>query len=176
MKILHVVEFYYPSIGGAQEVVRHLSERMVRAGHDVTVATTKLPNRKSLVHNGVKIVEFGISGNKVNGIKGEKHKYTSFLMNGDFDIIMGKAAQQWTVDLLYDVVGRVKAKTVLIPCGYSALHDPAYQDYFAALPDILRKFDATIYLSDDYRDIILPASIRSRTRTSSPMGRTRMNL
>lgn len=153
MKILHVVEFYYPSIGGAQEVVRHLSERMVRAGHDVTVATTKLPNRENLVHNGVKIVEFNVSGNQVNGIKGEKNAYTSYLLKEKFDVIMAYAAQQWTVDLLFQVIDKVKAKTVLVPCGFSALHDPAYQEYFQKLPDILNKFDATVYLSDDYRDI-----------------------
>lgn len=153
MKILHLVEFYYPSVGGAQEVVRHLSERMVRAGHDVTVATTKLPSRTSSEHNGVKIIEFDISGNEVNGIRGEREAYTSFLLQGKFDVIMSYAAQQWTADLLFTVLGRIKAKTVFVPCGYSALHDPAYADYFNRLPDILRKFDATIYLSDNYQDI-----------------------
>jgi hypothetical protein len=36
MKILHAVESYFPSVSGAPEVVRHLSERMVKAGHDET--------------------------------------------------------------------------------------------------------------------------------------------
>ena len=40
MKILHTVEYYAPSVGGAQEVVRQISERMVQRGHQVTVATT----------------------------------------------------------------------------------------------------------------------------------------
>ncbi len=45
MRILHTVEFYHPSIRGAQEVVRQFSERLVTLGHDVTVVTTKLPER-----------------------------------------------------------------------------------------------------------------------------------
>lgn len=148
------MEFYYPSIGGAQEVVRHLSERMVKAGHDVTVATTKLPDRKELVHNGVKIVEFDISGNKVNGFKGkDTKKYQEFLAKSDFDIVMSYAAQQWTVDLLFEVIKKVKAKKVFVPCGYSALYDESYAGYFKQLPAYLKQCDATVYLSYDYRDI-----------------------
>lgn len=154
LKILHAVEFYYPSVGGAQEVVRHLSERLVAAGHDVTVATTQLPGRKKLEHNGVKIIEFDVSGNKVNGIKGKDiKKYKEFLINGDYDIVMNYAAQQWTFDLFCDVIDKVKARKVLVPCGYSALYDENYESYFEKLPAILKKYDATVYLSEDYRDI-----------------------
>ena len=55
MRILHTVEFYPPSIGGMQEVVRQLSERLVLLGHDVTVATTRIPERTASSQNGVKI-------------------------------------------------------------------------------------------------------------------------
>ncbi len=153
MKILHTVEFYYPSIGGAQEVVRHLSERMAKAGHEVTVATTKLSNRTNYELNGVKIVEFDISGNQVNGIKGEKKKYQDFIKKGNFDVIMNYAAQQWTADSFFEIMDDVKAKKVFVPCGYSALYDPAYENYFKKMPGILKKYDATVYLSNDYRDI-----------------------
>ncbi len=148
-----MVEFYHPSIGGAQEVVRHLSERMVLQGHDVTVATTKIPERESTIHNGVKIIEFKISGNSVNGIKGESKKYKDFLVNSNFDIVMNYAAQQWTTDLFFEVIDKVSAKKVFVPCGFSALHDPAYSEYFNELPEILRKYDSTVYLSESYRDI-----------------------
>lgn len=154
MKILHTVEFYYPSVGGAQEVVRHLSERMVKMGHDVTIATTKLPDRSFKEYNGVKIVEFDVSGNKVNGFKGKDvKKYKDFLKNGKFDIVMNYAAQQWTVDLFFEVIDTVKARKVFVPCGYSALYDPNYKAYFDKLPGILKKYDSTVYLSNDYRDI-----------------------
>lgn len=154
LKILHTVEFYYPSIGGAQEVVRHLSERMVKAGHDVTVATTKLPNRTDSVINGVKIVEFDISGNEVNGFKGKDiKKYQDFLVKSKYDVVMNYAAQQWTVDLFFGVIDKIKAKKVFVPCGYSALYDDNYKEYFKKLPHLLKKYDSTVYLSNDYRDI-----------------------
>lgn len=159
MKILHCVESYFPSVSGAPEVVRHLSERMVKAGHEVTVATRKLPGRTSLTHNGVKIVEFDIkpTSNRgmstVTGLKGDTKKYQDFLLNHDYDVIMTYAAQQWTTDLMLPILDKIKAKKVIVPCGYSALYDPEYKQYFKDLPGFLRKFDASVYLSDDYRDI-----------------------
>lgn len=153
MKILHTVEFYYPSVGGAQEVVRQLSERMVKLGHDVTVATTKLPERKDLIINGVKIAEFNISGNTVHGLTGEVDKYKQFLLKSDFDVIMNYAAQQWATDISFDVLDQIKAATILVPCGFSGLYDPMYVNYFKKMPVLLKKYDATVYMSGSYRDI-----------------------
>lgn len=159
MKILHAVESYYPSVSGAPEVVRRLSEHMVKAGHDVTVATRKLPERKSLKHNGVKIVEFDIRPTGTHGIStatgitGETKKYQDYLLKNKFDVIMTYAAQQWTTDLMLPILDQIKAVKVLVPCGYSGLYDPVFKKYFQDMPGYLNKFDATVYLSDDYRDI-----------------------
>jgi glycosyltransferase involved in cell wall biosynthesis len=133
MKILHAVESYYPSVSGAPEVVRHLSERMVKAGHEVTVACRKLPERKSLKHNGVKIVEFNIRPTSdqgmstVTGLAGETKKYQDFLIRGNWDVIMTYAAQQWSTDLILPILDKIKAKKVIVPCGYSGLYDPMYK-------------------------------------------------
>ena len=40
MRVLHVTPLYWPSLGGGEQVVHTLSERMVRDGHEVVVATT----------------------------------------------------------------------------------------------------------------------------------------
>lgn len=154
MKILHTVEFYYPSVGGAQEVVRQLSERLVKLGHDVTVATTKLPERKSHIHNGVKIAGFDVSGKEVVGYGGKDvEKYKKFLVDPSFDVVMNYAAQQWATDLAFEVIDRIKSAKVLVPCGFSGLYDPEYKEYFNDLPKIMRKYNASVYLSTDYRDI-----------------------
>ena len=34
MKILHTVQYYHPIQGGAQEVVKQISEQLVRRGHE----------------------------------------------------------------------------------------------------------------------------------------------
>ena len=60
MKIYHCVESYYPAVGGMQEVVKQLSERLVLLGHDVTVLTRFHPERNFNEFNGVKITDFKI--------------------------------------------------------------------------------------------------------------------
>jgi len=156
MKILHTVEFYHPSIGGMQEVVKQLSEKLVELGHDVTVATTKLENRAFFELNGVKIKEFEIKGNYVRGIlgkRGELPRYRNFLKNCDFDIITNFAAQQWTTDVCLNILDEIKAKKVFVPTGFSGLYDSAFDDYFEKMKVWFEKYDMNVFLSDDYRDI-----------------------
>ncbi len=152
MKILHAVEFYSPSVGGAQEVVKQISERLAARGHQVTVATTHNPKRQSNIINGVQIEEFNISGNAVRGFTGETKKYQDFLKYGNFDIMMNYAAQQWTTDLVYPILDQIPYKKILIPCGFSGLYSPEYAGYFASLPETLEKYDHLVFHADDYRD------------------------
>jgi glycosyltransferase involved in cell wall biosynthesis len=153
LKILHCVEFYHPSPGGAQAVVRSVSRELVRRGHEVTVATTRLPHRRETELDGARIEEFEVSGNAVQGLDGEVERYRSFVSDGGFDVVMTYAAQQWTTDALLPVLDRIRAGTVLAPCGFSGLDDPAYRDYFSSLPEALRKFDELIFHSGTYQDI-----------------------
>lgn len=153
MRILHTVEFYHPSVGGAQEVVRQLSERLVRLGHEVTVATSRLPERELDELNGVRIEGFAVSGNAVRGISGETGRYREFLLGSDFDVIMNYAAQQWATDLMLPLLERIPARKVLVPCGYSGLYLPEYADYFENMRSWLKRYDACVYMSDTYRDI-----------------------
>lgn len=148
------MEFYPPSVGGAQEVVKQLSEHLAMLGHDVTVATTRIPNRSTKVINGVKILDFDVSGNAVLGYSGEDiEKYKKLLASNKFDVIMNYAAQQWTTDLAFEVIDQIVAKKVLVPCGYSGLYNRNYKDYFEKLPTYLHKYDKIVYLSPNYRDI-----------------------
>jgi len=153
MKILHTVEFYRPSVGGAQEVVRQLSERLAARGHDVTVATTKLAERSFSEIAGVKIVEFDLSGNEVRGYRGDVRTYHDFLRRGEFDVMMNYAAQQWTADAAYPVLHELPYAKVFSPCGFSGLPWKEYQGYFQRMPAVLRRYDRLIFHSGRYRDI-----------------------
>lgn len=153
MNILFCVEFYHPSIGGAQTVVRELAERLAARGHEVAVATTRLAGRTSSVHAGVAIHEFGVAGNLARGLSGEVDAYRSFLTSHPCDVVFFYAAQQWTFDAAWDVLDRIGARKVLVPCGYSGLFDPAYRDYFERLPGVLGRMDAAVYHALSYRDI-----------------------
>ena len=153
MRILFCCEFYFPSMGGVQEVMRQIAERMVAAGHDVTVATTKLPERGSSVHNGVKIEEFLVAGNFVAGIRGEVDRYREFVKQFNADAILIKAAQQWTFDALWPVLEEIRSRKVFIPCGFSALYEPEFAEYFRQMPSVLGKFDHLIFYAEHYRDL-----------------------
>jgi L-malate glycosyltransferase len=153
MKLIFCVEFYYPSVGGAQEVVRQLAERLAVCGHEVIVATSHIAERASDTHNGVRIAGFHISGNRVRGISGELDRFQEFLLTADADLVFFYAAQQWTFDAAWDVLSSLRARKVLVPCGYSGLFLDSYVDYFSALPTVLAQMDAVVYHAQSYRDI-----------------------
>ncbi|MDB5966731.1 MAG: alpha-L-glycero-D-manno-heptose alpha,3-glucosyltransferase [Polaromonas sp.] len=134
-------------------MMRQLAERMVSRGHEVLVATTKLANRNFTEHNGVQIIEFAIHGNNARGIHGEVDRYLKFVCDFDGDAIMIKAAQQWTFDALWPVLDRITTRKVFIPCGFSGLYEPMFNEYFKQLPAILKKFDHLIFYAERYRDI-----------------------
>jgi L-malate glycosyltransferase len=154
MNILFTVEFYEPRKGGAEEVVRQLAERLVKRGHRVTVATTFLPGRSNSRINGVDIEEFRIAGTSAKDIRAEQQeveRYQAFLQRG-FDAVINYAAQIWTSDLAFPVLGKLSAKKIFVPCGYSALRDPVFARYFAELPAVLKKYDKLVYMSPSYQD------------------------
>lgn len=153
MKILHTVAEYHPAVGGMQEVVRQISERLAALGHDVTVATSKAKGRENCRLNGVSIAQFGIKGSAVSGFKGETRSYTDFLLGSQFDVVTNFAAQQWATDLMLPIIGQVRGKKVLVPTGFSGLYLPEYAQYFAQMPGYLKQYDMNVFLSDEYRDI-----------------------
>lgn len=156
MKILHTVESYYPSVGGMQEVVKQISEELVRLGHEVTVATSYSKDRKEFEINGVKIIDFKIGGGEVKGYIGEDdeiNKYKNFVVNGDFDIVTSFAAQQWATDLLLPLLKDIKARKVFVPTGFSELYSPVYAKYFEKMKQLMKSYDQNVFLSEDYRDI-----------------------
>ena len=152
MRILHTAELYWPHVGGAGEVVREVSERLAARGHEVTVATSTLPERSSREHAGVRIVEFPISGNLAGGFRGEVNAYLDFLRTADVELMMNYALQQWTADLALLAAPELRYGRVMTTCGLSGLHIPAFESYFRYLHFHLRHFDRLIFHSASYRD------------------------
>jgi glycosyltransferase involved in cell wall biosynthesis len=139
-------------MGGAEEVVREISERLAARGHEVTVATTAVPERTSREHAGVKIVEFPLSGNLANGFHGDVTAYLDFLRATDVDLMMCYALQQWTADLALLAAPELRYRRVMATCGLSGLHMPAFESYFRYLHFHLRCFDRLVFHSGRYRD------------------------
>jgi glycosyltransferase involved in cell wall biosynthesis len=60
LRILYVLDFFYPHVGGVPTVFRNLCTEMRRLGHDVTVVTSKeKESKKYEMWNGIKIHRFG---------------------------------------------------------------------------------------------------------------------
>lgn len=147
MKILHTVHRYAPYTGGSEEVVQQLSERLVSLGHEVTVATTPSKDRTSRIMNGVTIEEFDCGGDLVQGIQGDASAYQAFLLQSDADVLLNYGAQIWCTDLVFDLLPKLRMKKLMVPLGFYRMNDQRYQQYFKRMPDVLRQYDAVIYLS-----------------------------
>lgn len=153
-RVLLCCEHYPPSVGGVQEVMRQIAERLACFGWQVTVATSTHPARAvDTLRNGVRIVSFPISGNLTKGMKGPLEQYQSFLEDGRFDAILIKAAQQWTFDAAVGVLPRLSARKLFIPCGFSGLNDQRYKPYYQDMPAWLKLFDGLIFYASEYQDI-----------------------
>ena len=170
LNIAHCVEFYAPSVGGMQEVVKQLSERMVRMGHRVTVFTSTISSRTTDEINGVTIRSFQVSGNAAEGITGDADAYWQALSSGGFDVITLFAAQQWTADVVLPRVRELKAATVFVPTGFSRAHDPKMADYYARMPEWMREVDLNVFLSHTYRDAMFATAHGIQRRTLIPNG------
>ncbi|MBL0043108.1 MAG: glycosyltransferase family 4 protein [Flavobacteriales bacterium] len=153
LNIAHCVESYAPALGGMPEVVKQLSERMVRMGHRVTVFTSAHPKREFAELHGVAIRSFAISGNAVDGVNGNASIYVDALKQGDFDVITLFAAQQWSADAVLPHLAELTSKKIFVPTGFSLLHDPRYAPYYAQMPKWLMDMDLNVFLSHHYRDI-----------------------
>lgn len=170
MKILVCCDFYSPSIGGVQTVLQQISERLVLRGYDVTIATSKLIERKSNIINGVKIKEFDISGNSISGLSGEIKKYKQYVINQDYDVLLIKAAQTWSFDILIDDLELIKKRKIFIPCGFSGLYYDYYHDYYSKMSTALKQFDHLIFYAEDYRDINFAKNHKIYNYTVIPNG------
>ena len=161
LNILHTVSNYPPTTkgGGATQVVRRVSEELVRRGHKVTVATSYAPQRVSGCNiNGVIVDHFkvyGLLGQSILGIYGNVNTFTTYLKETNYDIIMNYAAQTWHTDLTFRNLPTIRAKVVLAACGYSGLvgwRKLLYYRYFRKLPKYLKQYNAVIYHSSKYHD------------------------
>jgi glycosyltransferase involved in cell wall biosynthesis len=152
MNIAHCVESYAPAIGGMAEVVRQISERLVQMGHAVTVLTSNASERVSSDLNGVRIRSFNLQGNAVNGISGNAAEYLRALRDGQFDVVVFFAAQQWATDAALPYLSKFTFKKIFVPTGFSALFDVRYANYYKEMATWLGQMDMNVFLSETYRD------------------------
>lgn len=152
MRLLLCCEFYHPSLGGVQTVMRQVAERLVALGHTVTVATSYHPERNFDELNGVRVESFDVRGNYVAGLYGEIHRYREFVQAFDGDAILIKAAQQWSFDAVAPFLASLKPAILFVPCGFPDLQHPVYSTYYSEMPGWLNACDALIFYSSSAQD------------------------
>lgn len=60
MRVLYIIDFFHPHVGGVPTFFKNLAENVARSGHSVTVVTTHAPGTKSVEnHKGIRIYRFG---------------------------------------------------------------------------------------------------------------------
>jgi L-malate glycosyltransferase len=150
LNIAHCVESYYPVTAGMSEVVRQLSERMVAAGHHVTVFTSYSELRKEATINGVHIRSYNM-----DGAAGSTESAATYILDvtaGKFDVVVLFGAQQWSADVLLPRLSEIKAKKIFVPTGFSGLYLESYRSYFEQMPGWMKQMDLSIFHSSTYRD------------------------
>lgn len=153
MRILLCSQFYAPSVGGVQEVVRQLGENLAARGHEVTVATTEHPDRNFRALNGVSVKGFRVYGNLATGMGGDVDGYREFVRRGSFDVVMIYAAQQWTFDALWPVFSGIRAAKIFVPSGFAGLYESGFRSYYRDIRTILCDLDHLVFHATHYRDI-----------------------
>lgn len=171
MKIVHTVESYLPAHHGMAEVVRQISEGLVKLGHNVVVLTSFHPEREIISEiNGVTIISFSLSGNAVKGIKGDSKSYIDYLLNEYFDVLVNFAAQNWATDLCLPILSNINAKLFFVPTGFSGLSNPCYKKYFVKMPGWMSQYRSNIFLSNTYQDYKFASENNIKNKIIIPNG------
>lgn len=169
MNITFIVESYYPSSGGVQNVTKYLAEGLAKLNHNVTIVTTQKYYAKEEILNGVKIKRFNIKKSKLKKYSGEINEYINYILEQNEDYVIFECTENITTDLLLPYLDRIKGKRILHMHGcYGLTLKPFiikesiiktigntynyfywniyYYPYF--LSKYINKFDATISLSE----------------------------
>jgi glycosyltransferase involved in cell wall biosynthesis len=129
------------------EVVKQISNNLKLLGHEVTIASGKIPDNSLDNKEKLKIISFDFTR------ASEAEKYKKFLINSNFDIITNFAAQQPTTDLALPILNKIKSKKIFVPTGFSGLKQKRWKKYFEQMKTFIKKYDLNIFLSNNYQDI-----------------------
>lgn len=164
MKILITTPTYPPFNSGLGNIVQIQAKLISSLGHDVTVVTSGQSGvvRIDVVANA-RIVEFSITGADYipRPITGERDKYTEFLLNSDFDVVLLNAWQNWATDVALNCLNGIKGKVfVYSHCistnsfiGANFLRSLVgylfWRPYWFGLLKKIEKLDGVIFLSNN---------------------------
>ena len=147
MRVLHTAATYAPFLDGVSEVVRNISERLVKRGHEVHVATSAPASGNSDAElRGVYVHRFLARGNLALGIYGEIEKYREFVRSGSWDVLINHGLHVWPTDVVLEEVGTYPWPSVLVTHGLVDEH-PAFQSYYFGIPRYISSYSKWVRIS-----------------------------
>lgn len=162
MKILLTTPTYPPFNSGLGNAVEQQASILVKAGHEVTVATGGEVRTSLSEPNGIRVETFAIQGADyiLNPIKGNEAAYIDFLKSSNWDVVVLNAWQNWATDLafkhLQQVSGRKYIYSHCISTNIFFWHQPlrsvirylAWRPYWLSLKRRLSLLDGIVFLSE----------------------------
>jgi glycosyltransferase involved in cell wall biosynthesis len=156
MLILHTAPRYAPEIGGVEEVVKQLSTRLARRGHEVHVATSfGISNRRHEIIDGVQVHRFDVKTEVSFGASGEVDEYRRFVRSKAWDVIAMHFLPSWSTTALLPNLKELESRKVLVGHGVRAFHFPSYRNKIAAITQYLKHFDRIVALSNLLEETLL---------------------
>ena len=148
MRILHTAHTYAPELNGVAEVLKCISWRLAKKGHDVNVAAGSVPGEpKEQILDGVKVSRFNLKGNEVLGITGDVKAYQGFVTNGKWDLVVMHHSHIWSSDALLDHVSDFKCPFIFVFHGFPVWQYPNYRNYSERLAFVLKRAAVVVGLS-----------------------------
>lgn len=122
MKILFLVENYYPKISGVPVVVKYLAEGLLMRGHKVSLATPSVegyPKEEQV--NGIHVYRFDIWKTFWKRYAGEIDRYREFVIGFGADAVIFECTECVTTDVLLHDLDRIKGKKILHAHGFNGI-------------------------------------------------------
>lgn len=166
MKIAQICPRYSPDIGGVETHVKEISERLVKAGHDVEVITTDPTGKlsKQEIINGVKVIRFR-SFAPGNAYYFAPQIYT-YLKKHDYDVIHAHSYHAFPA--FFASLGRHGGKFVFTPHyhrhGHTVFRDLLHKPYRLLGKMIFSWADSVICVSE-YEKKLVESDFEVATKT-----------
>jgi len=156
LKIAQICPRYSPDIGGVETHVKEISERLVKAGHDVEVITTDPTGqlRKQEIINGVRVIRFrSFAPGNAYYFAPQIHSY---LKKHDYDIIHAHSYHAFPA--FFASLSRHSGKFVFTPHyhrhGHTAFRDLLHKPHRLFGKSIFSRADSVICVSEYEKKLV----------------------
>ena len=122
MKILFIVESYFPKMSGVPVVTKYLAEGLVKKGNDVSVVTTMVKGRcVNETYNNVHIHRFNLRKTLLKRYVGDIVKYRQFVISFQADAYIFECSECVTTDVLLPILPQLSGKKIFHSHGFSGM-------------------------------------------------------